>query len=232
MPFYNPDKLAIKYYVPPQKKWCEIGVSVYRVGVAMYHSSLVVDDVEWHFWEGYGVDPIPRYFDALQNAYVSINHVPFVTYVPIDLVKIPPINVARICEQLGASLFSEFTYDILTCNCNHFTNAVLTKLGLESKMPKWINRLAFTAEAFCEQFPFLRQWIDVLLNRSSITDSINPSSNEKIDWKKYEEMIRYAMEEQFSASEEDITSYNEPSTKKHGETPSMTQLDSNIYRNV
>jgi hypothetical protein len=88
---------------------------------------LVVDDVEWHFWEGYGVDPIPRYFDALQNAYVSINHVPFVTYVPIDLVKIPPINVARICEQLGASLFSQFTYDILTCNCNHFTNAVLSK---------------------------------------------------------------------------------------------------------
>jgi hypothetical protein len=78
----------------------------------------------------------------------------------------------------------------------------------------------------------LRQWIDVLLNRSSITDSINPSTNEKVDWQKYQDMIRYAMEEQFPMSEQNIPSYNEPSASKHSEVASMTRLHSNVYRNV
>lgn len=142
-----------------------IGVAVYRVGVGMYHSSLVVNDLEWHFWEGLGVEVLRRYFDAAQGDVVSIDHVPLVEYLPIDTLAISPKAVASVCLELGSTIFSMETYDLLRCNCNHFTAAVLQRLGLESKMPPWINRLASTADALCTAFPFVRSFLDVLLNR-------------------------------------------------------------------
>lgn len=161
--------------IPVDKPWSEIGITVYRVGVGMYHSSLVVDDLEWHYWEGYGVEPILRYFDDTQDAFVSVDHVPFVTYVPIDTVMISPRAIAEICEELGASEFSQFTYDILRCNCNHFTYAMLQRLGLVSKMPSWINWLASTADAVCTRLPFVRHWIDSLLNRRTVINRDTPN---------------------------------------------------------
>lgn len=148
------------------KDWSEIGVAVYRVGVGMYHSSVAVDNVEWHYWEGLGVQALPRYYDGVQRAVVSVNHVPFVAYVPIDTILLPPRRVATYCRELAEMEFSVHTYDLLRCNCNHFTEAVLQRLGLRARMPVWVNRLANTTDTLCSLLPFVRTWVDTILNRN------------------------------------------------------------------
>lgn len=92
-------------------------------------SGLVVDSLEWHFWEGYGIEARHRYLTDDQETLVSIDHLPFVTLVLIDTLMIPPRHITAICNELAATQFSKHTYDIIRCNCNHFTAEVLRRYG-------------------------------------------------------------------------------------------------------
>ena len=52
------------------------------------------------------------------------------------------LDIHRVVNQLAADQFAVGKYDIITCNCNHFTDAFAMAL-LKVKIPGWINRLAY-----------------------------------------------------------------------------------------
>lgn len=101
---------------------------------------------------------------------------PFVTYIPMSTVAVPASVIANLCQRFGSSTFTLHNYDLLRCNCNHFTQAVLerynttqvslfhfialrvpplidgshfVRLGLVYSMPRWINRYANCAVETC-----------------------------------------------------------------------------------
>lgn len=163
-----------------RKRWTSIGLAVYRVGVGMYHSSLVVDDVEWHFWEGLGVVSAGRYYDPQLGIFRSVDHMPFVTYIAISTLMQCPQAVGELCKTLGTTRFTLHTYDLIRCNCNHFTQTALEKLGLFFKMPTWINRLAETADAICSRLPVIRRWIDATLDRKTRVLRCGPTADDHL----------------------------------------------------
>lgn len=95
--------------------------------ILCFYSGLVCDLIEWHFWQGYGVEARRRYYDDDCQQLVSVDHLPFVTLVPIETLMVPPRQIASLCVELATRQFSCHTYDIIKCNCNHFTAEVLRR---------------------------------------------------------------------------------------------------------
>jgi len=100
------------------------------VGLGLHHSGVQIGDCsEYQYGDGYGISII----EPMTASGATFVH-------SIDLGTIKQSKVVRVLREM----YSEFTddnYDLLSRNCNHFTEQFVYKLT-RIRIPKYINRVA------------------------------------------------------------------------------------------
>ncbi|KAH0479502.1 MAG: hypothetical protein KVP17_000832 [Porospora cf. gigantea B] len=133
-----------------------VSINVYRIAFGLYHSSLAVGSVEYHFWDGTGVKCHERF--SFRGTNIAIDHLPHVEEISVGWLRKKPLEVDHWIWKISQD-FSAFSYDLLTHNCNHFVARGIKALGFEFSMPAWINRAAVGANWLCYVVPHLRKYL-------------------------------------------------------------------------
>ena len=105
--------------------------ALYPMGLGFYHSGVEYNRYEYSF-SSEGIcrtRPVLPEFGSLRES-VNIG-----TYSGSDA------DFAAIIYELGAGRFAPGTYDVVRCNCNHFSEALCLAL-LGQGIPRWVNRAA------------------------------------------------------------------------------------------
>lgn len=68
------------------------------------------------------------------------------TQIKLGIHKGTYLDIHRVVNQLAGDQFAVGKYDIIACNCNHFTEAFAFTL-LKVHIPGWVNRLAYIGSA-------------------------------------------------------------------------------------
>lgn len=110
----------------------------YWFGVGIFHSGIEVHGMEF----GYGAHDFP----ASGVFEVEPRSCPGFVYrcsLPLGHIKMPPQVFRKFIGDLAAEYHGD-TYNLISKNCNHFTDDVAQRLT-GNNIPAWVNRLAWLA---------------------------------------------------------------------------------------
>lgn len=110
---------------------------LYGLGLGFYHSGLVVYGKEWTFGSGGGI---------FSTAPKEVPNAPFRETVVLGSTRLGPSDVDRVIDALRDA-FQDGSYNLYKKNCNHFAEALASKL-LNRSLPGWVNRMATLGQMF------------------------------------------------------------------------------------
>lgn len=115
----------------------EQNLNLYPFGLGMFHSGVQVGGLEWSFAGGAGI-----YSDSPKSAAGA----KFRESIVMGEFRGTSSDFDRLMDELRPH-FSGNSYNILSKNCNSFSNALCTKL-LRKPIPGWVNRMATLGSYF------------------------------------------------------------------------------------
>lgn len=114
---------------------------MYWFGLGIFHSGIEIDGIEYAF--GAHDMPTSGIFQVEPRCCPGFI---FRRSILLGTVEQSPTNIWDVLDEMAAQYTGE-SYNLLTKNCNHFTNDVCVKLT-GRPLPGWVNRLA-NLGAFC-----------------------------------------------------------------------------------
>eukprot|EP01012_Entosiphon_sulcatum_P009960 TRINITY_DN15748_c0_g1_i1.p1 TRINITY_DN15748_c0_g1~~TRINITY_DN15748_c0_g1_i1.p1 ORF type:complete len:287 (+),score=67.82 TRINITY_DN15748_c0_g1_i1:242-1102(+) len=133
----------------PRQKGTEVFLNVYKltdsdfmgmIGLGLFHTGLQVYGREYAY--GQTDEDCSGIFWLVPRS----AHMPFKEAVSLGRTLHTPGQVLAILEKI-TPMWNGRDYEILTKNCNHFTEAFATELGL-TEFPSWVNRAARFGDTF------------------------------------------------------------------------------------
>lgn len=114
-----------------------------HIGLGVFHTGVQVHDKEYAF--GGHAHSDSGIFQ------VSPKQCPLVRYrlsLSLGCTRLTPPQIDDIVTYLGNTQFPGNQYSLISRNCNSFSRAFCTLLGLKNEFPAWVNRLAVVATNF------------------------------------------------------------------------------------
>lgn len=114
---------------------------LYWFGLGIFHSGIEIDGIEFAY--GAHDSPTSGIFEVEPRSCPGFI---FRRSIALGTTELCPSEVWDVLDDIS-SLYTGDSYNLLTKNCNHFTNDVCVKLT-GRPLPGWVNRLA-NLGAFC-----------------------------------------------------------------------------------
>jgi hypothetical protein len=118
----------------------------YRIGIGVYHSGVEVLGKEYAF----GASPFDRTGVFSMVPKTGLNGTIFRDSIKIGTIMRSPAEIQQIIDNISKE-FTGHSYNLLTRNCNHFTDELCIQL-CQTGIPRWINRLAFLSKIIRESW--------------------------------------------------------------------------------
>lgn len=110
------------------------------LGIGVFHTGLHVHSTEYAF--GGHTEPTSGIFEVEPQACAGVR---FRTSILLGNTALNKEQTAAVIRRLGHTDFLATSYSLISHNCNHFSAALASELGVSKRFPAYVNRLALIA---------------------------------------------------------------------------------------